>query len=312
MLEVVDYIEGNMFTIGNSVRNALSLRRGQTLFIYEVAKEKRVFIYPYEIKKTLYGVGVKFNKIEDFQSLSLDLSKNGVNIIFNRIYKDMDGLAIDLVYEVPPNLTEECTDKDFVNTLSNLVNANNLELRYAYWYKDQKVTLASKVFIPLIEYSLRKPPFKTKLSKNGTIFYKLSNGFKGAIGFTGKKKQKLKCVQLADLEICRIILTFHSSKVKRVRIRTLNVPGSLARLLFILKHLNLKIEANVTRCLGYSIGELVEALCALNYSSIDAPKNEFENAKQLKEKFQATDHKLAEINEEYKELKERKEILGAR
>lgn len=54
----------------------------------------------------------------------------------------------------------------------------------------------------------------------------------------------------------------------------------------------------------YSIGELVEALCTLNYSSIGAPRNEFENAKQLCKKFQATDKELAETNEEYKELKE--------
>ena len=59
----------------------------------------------------------------------------------------------------------------------------------------------------------------------------------------------------------------------------------------------------------YSIGELVEALCTLNYYSIGALRNEFENAKQLKEKFQATDKELAETNEEYKELKARHDEL---
>jgi len=305
MLEVVNYTEGNMLTIGKTVRNALNLRKGQSLFIYEDVRNKRVVITPYKVKSTLYNAIIMFDKMEEFHKLSLELAQKGADIVVNRIHRCRNGWVIHLIYSIPETINlEEWRNGGFSKVLRNIVEKYpSIHIFDIYWFNDRSVQKPRDVFRPMIKLSDNNLniPRQTKLSNNWNIWCPLSEDFKRAIGFNGHKISK--CVQFVELDSCRIIMTFHSSKVKKVRIKHLNMTGSFIRLLFILNALNLKLEANISRIIDHEQVGLIEDLCALNYSSIDAPKNEFNDAKSLCQVFIETDHKLAETNEDYKKLK---------
>lgn len=252
-LEVVDYnFNSSVIRIGQFGRTSLNLKPEQDIYIYEDLNNLQLVLCVYELKRSIYRSIISFSKIKDFVKLGAELSK-GINILSISFYKRDVKYRATLLYEVLDFFRSKRGKSDLKTVLeeyhqNHLDTKDKIEVEVLdtieYSEDEEKNERVKDIVVPLIQYHdiFKKRLKSVKISKNWTIYYKLSKDFKER-AFPNLKADACKCIQIAELDVGILILKFYETGIFKINIETLNLPGSFVRLINICESLNIEIEA---------------------------------------------------------------------
>lgn len=304
MLDIVEYGENSLITLGKSIRHALNYRIGQSIFIYEDLVNVRLALSAYELKRSLYHSIIMFTNIEQYIRFGLDLSKKGINMVSCRLFRVGNLYRMHIVFDIPEQIPS--IGKHFYNNFYEIAKEHKIDPTEIYWYGDSNIEKVKNIFTPLIELTDmdRNIPKIATISKNWTIYYNLKDEFKIRANISNEKR--LKCIQFADLSSRILTITFHPEYVKKVGVKYLNLPGSFVRLVNVLTALDIEIVTVVSRIISPKYGGIAEDIYALKYppvlkSELSGLESD-ELEKKLIEKFIVADAELEKKSIIHKDL----------
>ena len=302
-LEVVEYnFKIPVIRIGQFGRTSLNLKQEQDIYIYEDLDNLQLVLSVYELKRSMYRSIISFSEIEYFTKLGVELWRNRINILSISFYKRDGKYRGVLLYEVPDRYRSEWGKNTLAERSKNIPeNANEDKIKVVYtieYSEDEKKNEGiENIVVPLIQYHdiFKKSLKSVKISKNWTIYYKISDEFKERANL--KDADACKCIQMAELDVGMLILKFYETGIFRINIETLNLPGSFVRLINICKYLNIEIEAIDLQKISLEEAGSTEVIYILKLP--DEIKN---NIGEIKELLDDADSKLKELDEEHKQI----------
>jgi len=304
-LEVVDYnFKNPVIRLGQYGRTSLNLKPDQDIYIYEDLDNMQLVLCVYELKRSMYHSIICFSDIEYFKKLGVELSRQRINILSINFYKRDGKYRATLLYEVPDHIRSKW-EKNSLETILKKIPENDTEdkikvLDTIEYSEDEKKDEGVKhIVVPLIQYQdiFKKSLKSVKISKNWTIYYKISDDFKERANLKGA--DACKCIQIVELDVGMLILKFYETNIFRINIETLNLPGSFVRLINICKHLNIEIEAIDLQKISLEEAGSAEIIYILKFP--DEIKNNVDNIK-IKELFDEADTVLKEEDPEHGEI----------